>query len=180
MTPRQYFARFTPSKEAVSLDDIVPILEELSNSYVVSYEEASRPHFHFYMESDFSPERLRYRLKSRLTGQIYISGKDVEDKVRTIAYTIKDGNYRLKNIDVNTFLMAKQQSHPKETFDKEIKELYEGTYETEDLVDKIVDLYIKYNRKIYIQHIQSLVRTIQARNNERYRKSLVRRIYENL
>lgn len=175
----ELFLRLTPYKSS-TLDDVVEIIDSFSSTYVVSYEEASRPHYHIYMDTKYSPERLRYQLKSKLSMQVYISGKDVQDKVRAIAYTIKDGNYRMKNIDVNTFLMAKQQSKPKESFDTELKVISEGGMDTDDLVEAIVNLYIKYNRKMYIQHIQALVRTIQSRNNDTYRRALCRRIRENL
>lgn len=176
----EYFIRLTPTSSC-SLDDAETLLREINvDIYVVSYEEASRPHFHAYIKSSYSPERLRYRLKSHFTGQVYISGKEVIDKVKAIAYTIKDGKYRYSNIDVNTLLMAESISKPKFNFDQELKTIADSDASIEKIVDDIIDLYIKGNRKIYFQHIQGIVRTIQAKRCSSYRYELRNKILDNL
>lgn len=178
----EYFIRLTPGVGfSFSLDDAETLLQTASiTSYVVSYEEASRPHFHAYIKSAYSPERLRYRLKSLFTGQVYISGKEVVDKVQTIAYTIKDGNYRHKDLDVNTLLMAQQRSFPKFKFDDELKKILDSDLTDEKLVDSVIDLYVKAKRKIYVQHIQAIVRNYKAQKSSSYRRDLANKILDSL
>lgn len=178
----EYFIRITPY-DRVSLDDVENLFKILKvERYVVSYEEASRPHYHAFLETSYTAERMRYQIKAHLNGQIYISGKEVQHKVKAIAYTIKDGNFRMKNIDVNEYLMAKSITHQKPNFDKELKEITDKEW-TEDqkrqLTEEVLELYVKFNRKIYIQHIQAIVRTSLSKD-KKYRFRLVEKILENL
>lgn len=178
----ELFIRITPY-DAVTFEDIEQLLSYLKiERYVVSYEEASRPHYHIYVETKLSVERLRYQIKSKLNCQVYISGKEVQSKVKTIAYTIKDGNFRMKNIDVNEYLMAQRVSHAKPNFDKELKDILSKEWtcsEQRVLTTQVIDLYIKFNRKIYIQHIQSVVRTALSRDKN-YKNRLIDRVLESL
>lgn len=176
----EYFIRLTPYK-ATTFEDIIDVFSAIDiDTYVISYEEASRNHYHAYIISSYSPERLRYQLKSKLSSQVYISGTQVLDKVKTIAYTIKDGNYKHKNIDVNTLLMAESVSKPKFNFDDELKKILDKDITPDKLVDEIIDLYVQSKRKIYIQHIQAIVRNWKAQKDSSYRKELKNKILDNL
>lgn len=177
---RGYFIRLTPDDE-ISLDDIVRLIEGalLPESYVISREEASRIHFHILVYTDFSPERLRYRIKALLATQVYISGKDIVDKVRTIAYTIKDGNYRTKGIDPFEWLEAKRISHKKEKFEDALK-VIEGNYgrtgNADALVRELITLHLDFNKKIYKQHLKAHFETIKIKKDLDFRERFIKDI----
>lgn len=169
-----YFVRITP-RDPISYEDIETVLSTLHiEQWFICYEEASRPHYHLCLFSERGVENLRYRLKKEINGQVYISGKQIEDKVKAIAYCMKDGNYRHKNIDVNTFLMANSITHKKEKFEDELKKFIDDTeHSIRHIVEGIIDLHIKYNRKIYRQHIKALVELIKAKRCPNYRQQLI-------
>lgn len=174
----EYFIRVTPY-DTSTLDDIRNVFEQLNfDSYVLSRELASRVHYHAYIRTTKSAERLRYQLKQRVGGQIYISGKQVEDQVRAIAYTIKDGSYIYKDIDVNTFLKAVQLSKPKTTFDDRIKEI--KSRDPTVVTRGVVRAYKEFNRKPHLHHIESLVRYILLKNDDTYENVVVNKILDRL
>jgi len=172
----EYFIRITPY-DTSDLSDIRTVFEDIGlDTYVLSRESASRVHYHSYIRTRFTAERLRYQLKSRIGGQIYISGKSVEDKIRAIAYTIKDGDYVYGNIDVNELLMAIQQSKPKVTFDDTINAI---TSDTVDSVTKgVVRAYKEFKRKPHLGHMEALVRYILLKNSSSYEQILINKIID--
>lgn len=173
----ELFIRITPHSPT-SFDDMRDTLRHLSiETYCVSFEQASRDHYHAYVRTTRSPENLRYNLKRFLNAQIYISGKQVIDKVRTIAYTIKDGSFIHNNIDINTMLMAQAVSHPKITFDDRIAEI--RSTDPHYITTKVVDAYIEFDRKPYRQHIEALVGYILLKQDPSYRTRYIRSIADN-
>lgn len=171
---RGYFIRITPDDANMTLLDMKDFLDLTleCQRYVVSREEATRVHFHILLYVPFSAERLRYRIKSSIEGQVYISGKDIQDKVRCIAYTIKDGQYKMKDIDIFEFMKAKQVSHRKVKFDDAVKIItqnYSRSRNDEALVDELIQVHIDYGRKLYRQHLKAFYETIKATVNEQYR-----------
>lgn len=102
-----YFVRITPYK-TLSYEDIETVLTDLDISqWFICYEEASRPHYHLCLWSVRGVENLRYQLKNKLNAQIYLSGKEIEDKLKAIAYCMKDGNWKQKNVNILDIMMAK-------------------------------------------------------------------------
>lgn len=170
-----YFIRITPYK-TLSYEDIEKILENLDiTRWFVCYEEASRGHYHLCIWSLRSVENLRYRLKQEIEGQIYISGKEIEDKIKAIAYCMKDGNYRHKNIDILSIMSAKAVSKKKVTFVDELSNIStEGT--PRHILTRIIDLHIKYNRKIYRQHIRALLDLLMCKKDSTYKEELIKNI----
>lgn len=171
-----YFVRITP-RDALSFEDIELVLSDLQISqYFICYEEASRPHYHLCLFSQRGVENLRYQLKSKVNAQVYISGKEIEDKVKAVAYCMKDGKWKQKNMDINTVLMASSITHKKQNFDTELKELIDNTQGSiQTIVEQILDLHVKYNRKIYRQHIKALVELIRLKKEgNTYRQQLVK------
>lgn len=169
-----YFLRITP-KEPLSFEDVEEMLSQLHiDQYFICYEEASRPHYHLCLFSERGVENLRYRIKSHINGQVYLSGRQIEDKVRAVAYCMKDGKWRQKNMDVHTMLMATATTHKKEKFEDDLKVLIEDKESSiRDIIKRLIDLHIKYNRKIYRQHIKALVELIRAKRCPDYRQKLI-------
>lgn len=171
---RGYFIRITPDDASnTTLLDIKELfdLHLESTQYVISMEIASRLHFHALLYSSYSPERLRYRIKSVLDCQLYISGKDIQDKVSCIAYTIKDGSYVHRGIDVWTWMQAKQKTHKKVSFEDAVKVIsqnYAVSKDDDKLLDEIRQVYIDYNRRMYKHHIRGLYDTIKIANDRNY------------
>lgn len=176
---RSYFVRITP-RSTMTLDSLRDIIEQLDISkYFICYEEASSPHFHLCLWTPRSPENLRYQLKSLLDASIYISGKEIENKVKAIAYCMKDGTWIQSNIDILTLITAKAMTQPKVTFDSLIKELteqYTDSKSDEWLASKLLDIYKSTNRKVYIAHIRSHMETIKLKKNPDYKSALINKI----
>lgn len=172
-----YFLRCTPRKET-SLEVFKSLVTRFTESYIIAREEASSTHYHIAMfKVQVTPERLRYHCKHSIEGQWYISGKDVQNQIKTVAYCMKDGCYIFNNLDINTILLAKQLSKPKVKFDDELKRITDMVdLPMEDVVDKIIDLYIKCDRKMYIQHIRAQVELIRAKRCSNYRTILRNKI----
>lgn len=174
-----YFLRLTP-RNPTCLDAIRNIIDPLSYKYVISQEETPRVHYHICMWCHKSIENLRYHLKQRVDGQIYISGKDIEDKINAIAYTIKDGNYVHRNLDITEFLLANAVTKRKLKFDDLIDQLKDeynpSTMSDQTLVRKILEIYTKCKRKPYKQHIRALYDTIKLSKDSRYIDRMVEQI----
>lgn len=174
-----FFVTFTPY-DSLTFEDIIEFLKSIGiQTYFICYEEASRPHYHFVIETNRSVENFRYLCKTRLNGRLHISGKDIEDKVQAIAYCMKDGVYRENNMNVNDILLAKQRSHPKIKFDDELKVLMEDEESSIPIIaKKLIDLHIKCKRKIYRQHLKAIMDTIRARRCHIYRQELEKYIID--
>lgn len=172
-----YFLRCTPRQE-VSLETFKSLVTRFTSSYIISREEASSVHYHIAIfKVQLGPELLRYHCKQSIPGQWYISGKDVQSQIKAVAYCMKDGNYIYNGLDVNTILMAKSISKPKVKFDEELEKISNiEDKPIEDIVDKIIDLYIRTGRKIYIQHIRAQVELIRAKRCSTYREILRNKI----
>lgn len=179
---RSYFARLTP-RNPTSLKAVEELVSFYSNKYVISQEEATRVHFHICMWCDKGIENLRYHLKSKIDSQIYLSGKDIEDKVSAIAYTIKDGYYVHRGLDVNEFLLANAVTRPKVDFDDTIKRItddYDPSYVSDQkLLTQIIDTYIQCRRKPYKQHIRALYDSIKISKDQTYKQRLIENILSN-
>lgn len=175
MALHEYFARITPNGE-LSFDDLIDTIENLDiQKYFICSERASQQHYHLCLWTPRSSENLRWNLKQLINATIYISGKEIENKVRAIAYCMKDGNYREKNIDVNTWLLAKQTSFKKTTYEEEYAELLNDTvHSIEWIAKKLVQLYVKYNKKIYRQHLKATVELIKCKRCGSYQDELVK------
>lgn len=176
---RSYFIRITP-REQMSMDDVINVIEAAgSDKWFVCYEEGKkRGHFHVCMWCVRGPENLRYHLKAKINGQVYISGKEIEKQVNAVAYCMKDGQWKEKNIDILTLMSATAMTKPKVNFDSELKELTESDQSIEKIASRLVDLYIKYNRKIYRQHLKSHMDLIRAKRCGIYRDNLVKYILD--
>lgn len=178
---RGYFIRITPDDATMTLTAMVDYLDLTleCKEYVVSREEASRVHFHLLLYVPFSAERLRYRIKSCIEGQVYISGKDIQDKVKCIAYTIKDGCYKQKGISFVDWMQAKQVTKKKIKFEDSLKAIevaYAHTRDEETLLRDLMDLHIKHGRKIYKHHIKSWFESIKIKTDSSYKEKVIKEI----
>lgn len=172
MTEHSYFIRITPY-ETLSYEDIIQTLSDIScDKYFICYEEATRPHYHLCIWCVRSVENLRYRLKDAINGQIYISGKQIEDKLKAIAYCMKDGNYRHNNVNILDIMSAKSISKKKDCFNDEVKKI-DQSLSGRQLLNAIIDIYIKYDRKIYKQHIKSMYDLIMIKKDKSYRDKII-------
>lgn len=177
--PSSYFCRITP-RETISFEDIEAFLDRIRISqWVVCFEQGTKnqsEHYHLCLFSERGPENMRFHFKATFNAQVYISGKDIDDKIRAVAYCFKDGNYRQKNLDYNTFLMAHNVTHKKLKFEDEIRDL-DLTKTDRQILETIVDLHAKYNRKIYRPHIRALFDLIRLKKQgNSYRDILVKDI----
>lgn len=175
------FIRITPHSEGVTLEEMEEFVEQdlRSSKYVISLEHATNDHFHLLVYTPMSPENVRYRIKQNYDCNVYISGKEIQDKIKAIAYTIKDGHYVHKGLDIWEWMQAKQMTYPKVKFDeaiKVIKQNYSATFYEEGLVRELIQLHIDTGRRIYRQHLRAWIDTIKLEVDERYRERLVKEI----
>lgn len=177
-TIRKYFVRITPSV-GYGLQQLKEVLDTLSiERYFICEETATRLHYHACIYTKRSAESLRYQLKRYIQGEVYISGRDIEDQVKAVAYCMKDGKWLQKNMDVNTLLMAQTVTRKKEAkFDKALNDIIDDiNLGTRQMVRAIVQLHVKHNRRIYPQHIEAMVRLGEAKRSRDYTERLVDRI----
>lgn len=186
-----YFCRITPHSEyqaTYNLSIISAGLSLISNKYFVCYEiDANRPHYHFLIYTDMSSETLRARLKKMFNSQVYISGKEIEDQVKAVAYCMKDGTWTQTGMDINTILMASSTSKKKVKFDDLVDKVIKD-YETSEVKDKrkliggIIDAHVTCNRKVYMPHIKALAILCQlkATKTKSLREYLIDKIVDEL
>ena len=182
-----YWIRFTPSNpEAYTLGTVKYVLDThfVTEKYVLAIEKAASTHFHIALwttDKYKSNDALKYQLKKYLEGQVYISGKEIQDKIRVIAYCFKDGQYVTKNIDVMTFLQAASISKPKLKYD-DLLQTAEKEYSGDDknFVRNLLDAHIKTNKKIYLQHIKAQLLLTKLKKDQygTYKEYLVDKIVD--
>lgn len=174
MDERGYFLRITPDNQELTLKDIEQLIKSFNGRYIISVEEATKRHYHIVLYAKITAETLRARIKKNLLCQVYISGKEIQDKVKAIAYTIKDGNYVFNGLDAFDLMKAKQVSHQKLSFDKEIDKI--EYYDDRSLVEDVLALYQKYNRKVDKRHLLNLLRTIKLKQSGEYKEQFIKNI----
>lgn len=184
---RSYFIRFTPTDPTVySLDIVRYVIDTffMPEKYVIGREKASSEHYHIALwNMDYTPEALRYQLKNRLKGQIYISGKEIEDKIKSIAYCFKDGDYIDHGLSIMEFLQATSISKPKIKYDDllaQAEELYDG--DDKKFTRNLLEAHIKTNKKIYLPHIKAQVLLTKLKKDRygTYKEYLVEKIIDYL
>lgn len=188
--PVWYFIRHTLDTD---LDDYwhthIIVLGDDCEARFVAREISDKGVVHFHCVFSFrgGPELLRYRLKS-MGGQVYISGKEVQNQVKAIAYCMKDGDWRQSNMNINDMLMAKSITKPKKTavnFSKSLENLIDraredAAYRTKDFINHVIELHIECKKRIYPQHIEGIVRLVEAMRSADYRQRLGERIHDNI
>lgn len=171
-----------------TLDSISSYLKDLQNiKFVISRETHPHLHYHAYLETPRIQQDLRYHFKEVLKLRPRFSSTEIRDRVRAIAYTIKEGNYRVNEIDAFELIKACQISHKKESmlgYDKDVGLIMNdpGTKEKSDkeLIRELLKLHVKYNRKIYPQHITAQLRTFRCKYNQEYEDYLVNKIIDDM
>lgn len=180
-----FFLRYTPHQTDHSLLSIQSVINQLEpTKFVVAREKATHEHYHIALWGvKRSPESLRAFLKLKLIGKWYISGKEIEDKVKAIAYCIKDGDYIYNNLDVNEFLQANSISKRKVKYD-DLLATAEKDYSGDDkkFVAALIDAHVRTNRKVYLPHIkaQLLLTKLKFDKYGTYKEYLVDKIMDSI
>lgn len=114
---------------------IADILSKKFTKFIVSYEEASNPHFHVLIyHDDQNKKNARQNLRNFLQREFNVEGNKeysiTETKSGTentlTKYVIKDGNYITSGIDQSILELLKKQSYRKfkaEDFKKSLQKL---------------------------------------------------------
>lgn len=178
-----FFLRYTPHETDADLDIIRQVLDQLEpTKYVVAREKATHEHYHIAIWGvKRTPESLRAFLKLKLIGKWYISGKEIEDKVKAIAYCIKDGDYTYHNLDVNEYLQANSISKKKVKYD-DLLATAEKDYSGDDkkFVRSLLEAHVATNKKVYLPHIkaQLLLTKLKYDKYGTYKEYLVDKIVD--
>lgn len=153
--------------------------------FVLCREVARNEHYHLYLKdekteySDKTRNSVRRFLRELFKGEIRISKRQVENPIRAIAYTIKDGNYITHGIDWWSFVQAKEVSHPKpKKFQGKLNEFYtnaNGKHE-KGLVCEVLTIFEECNIPIDMGRIVKIVRLAMCKHNNNYRQHLIDRI----
>lgn len=178
-----YFIRLTPD-EPSNLKFVSSIFHDLANKYVVSCEQDPREHYHIAVWGvNRSSDNLRAYIKTKIKCQLYISGKEIINKLNTIAYTIKDGNYTYHNLNVDELLLSVSMAKPKIKFDAELEKI-DKAYDGDDkkYLAQVFDLHVRTNKKVYMQHIkaQLLLTKLKYDKYGTYRDYLIEKIIDNI
>lgn len=153
--------------------------------FVVCREVAKHEHYHIYYKdpnqsySDKSRNDVRRKLRIIFPGEIRISKRQVEDSIRAIAYTIKDGNYITHAIDWYTWLQAKKTTHPKpKGFSAQLAEFHLNSSGKDDrqLTCEVLKIFEDNNVPIDIYRVAKIVRLALSKTNNNYRQGLIDRI----
>lgn len=186
----EYFVVLSPNTNSNhSLQHYKTLLDNYKDvqSYCLSFEvsDDGHQHYHLYIKATAKQETLRNRFARNFNATARFSSKDIQSRVRTIAYTIKDGNYVQKNLNVADFLMACQVTHPKpKKFEVQMRdndeEYIAGNISKEDYIDNILKIYVNCRRKTYIQHITSHAITVHMEASSDYRKQVRDKILQEL
>lgn len=186
MNGRSYFLRFTPLKpEDYNLKTVSVVFRMFDpTKLVVAREKASHEHYHIAIWGiTRTSQNLRAYLKNVLEGQIYISGKEIEDQLRAIAYCLKDGDYYAQGLSIIEFLQASAISKRKIKYDDLLQEA-EKEYDGDDkkFVRKLLEAHVKTNKKVYLPHIkaQLLLTKLKKEQYGTYREYLVEKIIDNM
>lgn len=159
-------------------------------------ETSQHTHFHIYLELDTQElytdafrVSMRRKLSSIFRGYVRLSGSQVEDKIRNIAYILKDGDYKTYKIDWLTFLEARKISHPKEkkkTYQETYKEWFDkvqfdGSLASEDTaVCGLLAIYLEFRLPINYERMRGQVASAMASKNKEYMERVKRRIKDGL
>lgn len=153
--------------------------------FVLCREVAKNEHYHLYLKDektnycDKTRNAVRRCLREIFKGEIRISKRQVENPIRAIAYTIKDGNYITHGIDWFTFVKAKEESYPKpKKFNSKIIDFYQnasGKHE-KGLICEVLTIFEDCNIPIDINRIVKIVRCALCKTNTNYRQGLIDRI----
>lgn len=178
-----YFIRLTP-EQSTTLREVSSIFEEIANKFVVSCEQDPREHYHIAVWGvNRSSDNLRAYIKAHIPCQVYISGKEITNKLNTIAYTIKDGNYVFKNLNVDELLLSVSMSKPKIKFETELEKI-DKAYDGDDkkYLAQVFDLHVRTNKKVYMQHIKSqlLLTKLKYDKYGTYKNYLIEKIIDNI
>lgn len=157
--------------------------------FVLCREVAKHEHYHLYIKdertdySDKTRNAVRRCLREIFKGEIRISKRQVENPIRAIAYTIKDGNFITHGIDWWTFVQAKNETYPKpKKFQAKLNEFYQnasGKHER-GLICEVMTIFEDCNIPIDMNRIVKIVRLALCKTNMDYRKGLIDRILHEL
>lgn len=162
---------------------------------VLCREVATREHFHLYFKDkvkicppaksgDKIRSALRRWVRNIFSGEVRFSSRQVEESIRAIAYTIKDGNYLVHNLDWDQFLKAKTVSHPKT---KNYKDTMSDFYlsvsgkSPQQLISEVIDIHDQFNLMLDPQRVAKIVRLARVKQKDSsYRRELIDRIFTEL
>lgn len=155
------------------------------SKFVISREELPKNiHYHLVLWTAFSREKLRAQLKKLFNGFKEISLKQdrVNSPVRAVAYTIKEGNYRLNLLTLQELTEAKKVSFEKP---KSLTQIY-GFIKEEYFNDQItfketVTRVIEVERtSLNLHTIECMLTEWKKQKDSNYKNSLVRTLLSRL
>lgn len=156
------------SSEEATFDDIIALVDPVTDRYIIGLEQANSRHFQCYIryiaEDDLKYSKLRYRFKSAgYTGNASISITKMRN-TNLMIYVLKDGNFQYKGFTEEEIQTLSEQSYDKPKSFKELKREVDQYYlETRDhtgwlrkRIQLLIDNHIGYNRVKLIQEFKTL------------------------
>lgn len=181
----EYYIVLNPIDDSHNLEAFKTILDNYKDvqAYCISFEisDDDVQHYHLYIKTELTAKTLRQRFLRTFKCRSRFSSKEIQDRIRAIAYTIKDGNYFQKNLNVHEFLMAVQVSHPKKPkFEVALRSIDEeyiaGNIDFEKYLVRVLTLYKDYRRKLYRQHIIAHATTVRLEASPQYLYDLAKNL----
>lgn len=160
--------------------------------FTISKEFATKEHYHFYIYfsglewDDRTRVWLKRELRRCFDGELRVTKEKVKDKIRAIAYTIKDGDYVTHNMEWWDVSQAKQIAKPKE--EQRYKVLIQRYYDEADgksekrLTEELLDICVKCYVPIDTERMAKTVRLalLKQKDNSDYKKRIIEQITDKL
>lgn len=105
------------TSEIASFEDIIAIIDPVTDRYIIALENATSRHFQCYVsyigEDDLKYSKLRYRFKTNgYSGNAQLSITKMRNK-NLMVYVLKDGDYRTKGFSPEEIATLAEQSYEK-------------------------------------------------------------------
>lgn len=117
--------------------NIVQYLVSIATQALYCQEEAkSGKHCHLFLVTEVKMPKLRYQIrKEGFTGNKSYSISTVRDRIKTLAYIMKEGNFHIKNISTEDLELARNY------VDKVQREIKEKKSSSKDVIKEIEEVY---------------------------------------
>lgn len=159
------------SSETATFDDIIALVDPVTDRYIISLEQANSRHFQCYIryigEDDLKYSKLRYIFKQAgYTGNGSISITRMRN-ANLMIYVLKEGNFQYKGFTEAEIMELQEQSYekPKSVKDqkKEIDQYYLDTLDHTGWLRKRICLLMEHNMGYNRVKLQQEFKTLEMK-----------------
>lgn len=183
----EYFVLLRPynQDDEWGLTSIPEFDSKYYEAYALCFERAPKTHakhYHLIIRTKETKDNLRAYLKKCTMNMMLISFKKehVQSFVRSVAYTMKNGDWRYNGLDVNEFLMAKKVSFEKPKKAIELKrDIYRDCIEHKITFEEAIRRYCSLpTQHFQMFQAQSWALKLRMELDGKFKKTVVERVME--